>query len=342
MIKKNCIILTIICLTLLTVQLYSYRSYTRWKQGPEAVGIGGAYTADASSELSWIYNPAGAVQLTNRLSINWEAATMVRVDDILTRITVRLDRLETISYFGVHYSVNGQFKLGFSYSTLFYSYFENNNSLNVKPLLFSAAYKILPNLSVGAGAGLVWAYEQTGNAFSFTWNAGLLWSPVDNIQFGAFFTAPIALNWINPYGLASLYEEYPAIMEAGAAWAFHPDWIGYASLEYRFVDGIRYNADGVDSSPVFGGNVLARLIPHLGFRFLERLSGAHLSFGFMSDAVYYQTGAQPIFHLTAGARFFGRNTVLTFAIVDSLLISAFYHANSRDEEFHVSFSYQFY
>lgn len=319
---------------------YGWRSFSRFLLGAEANGVGGAYVADASSEIAMNYNPAGLVQIDKTFSVNYEVSSAIEVGNILsTGLLKDILNMDYFPFFSAMYSA-GKWKFGTSLSTRFCLY-TTGDDLNVRSWKFTAAYPILDNLSVGFGIGPVFALEGDSRGYSFDWNLGVLWKPAPRLQLGAALQSPIDVNWTIASVGASLYEHYPLIAEAGLDWAVSPLSYLFFSLEYVDMDSVKYVVNGTDDSPVFGANVFARLHPHAGIRFLERFTGAHISFGMMIDSAYFDGGSYNLYLLTAGVRAYGRNAVFNFSLIDSLLFGLVAPYSPHEEKFDASFSFKF-
>ena len=331
-----------LCLSLLlgVSPLWAWRSYGRFKLGGDANGIGGAYVGDASSEIALNYNPAGIVQIpqtrsNNTFSFMYEVYSSAEILDILAwDVKFKFDVFPFFSFV----VLPGDIKTGFSVATLFAAP-RSTGDLAVRSLKFTAAYSVLPNLSLGFGIGPVLAFEGKGYGISYAFNAGLLWKIMDGLQAGCAFQSPINLQWTSTDYGRSLSEVYPMIAEAGLAYAVNERFFLFGSLEYIDADSIRYVLNDTDYSPAIGDNPLARLHPHFGIRFLEEMTGGHISLGMMIDSVYNNTGSDNQYLLTAGFRAYGKNMVYRVSLVDGLLVGLFYPRNTREEKVTVSFSF---
>lgn len=332
--KGKCFFLFIILIFLSSAEVHSWRTYNPFALGSDANGIGGAYVGDASSEFAIYYNPAGMVQLSSNLSFTYEIASSVEIVDVLAwNVSVDFDYFPFFSLTG---SVN-EWKWGVSVTTLFHSVLQQND-MSIRSVNFTAAYPILPNLSVGAGIGPVIATERTGNGFSYAWNVGLLWKVMEPLQLGLCFHSPIELQWSKTENGGSLYEVFPFIVDLGGTYRLNENMFLFGSLAYINIDSIRYVLDGADLSPVFDGNIFGRVHPHFGVRFLEEHTGAHISLGVMMDSSYYDKGSVNQYLLTAGVQAYGKNLVFRASLIDSLLFSLLNRYNVREEKINVSIS----
>jgi hypothetical protein len=326
-------------------EVFSWRAFSRFPIGADANGVGDAYVGDASDDTAAFYNPAGLVQCTNKLDMNWDATTGIAIQNVFDQINVRLDRLDTFSFFGLT-TYLGDWHFATALSTEFFSSFNNATALSMRVGSVCASYPILSNLSIGIGIGPVFGFEGTttsagGWGISWAWNAGVLWKPTDELQFGACYHSGFDMNWYEPVGLVSLDETYPALFEAGGVWKMSKRLFLDFGADWLFVDEIRYIDNGVDDSPKFGNNLFTWLHPHIGIRFLEPVTGAHLSVGFMTDNSLFDGGNVPQYLLTAGFRFYGRNVVFSGSLIDAVLIGMVYSGNAPDERINVEISYKF-
>jgi hypothetical protein len=317
-------------------ELYSWRTFNRAALGSDANGVGGAYVGDASSEFAIYYNPAGMVQLSSNLSFTYEISSRVRIADFLNwNVTVAFDYFP---FFALSGSLN-EWKWGVSVTTLFDSVV-NKSSMSVRSINFTAAYPVLPNLSVGAGVGPVIASENTGYGFSYAYNIGLLWKVTEDLQLGLCFHSPVDLAWSITEKGGSLFETFPFLIDLGGMFRLNEKMFLFGSLEYVSIDTIRYVLDNIDYSPAFDGNLFGRLHPHFGLQFLEENTGAHISLGVLLDSSYYDTGSINQFRFTAGVRAYGKNLVFRASLIDSLLFGLFYRYNDHEEEINLSFSFR--
>jgi hypothetical protein len=315
---------------------YSWRSFAPFKLGAEAVGIGGAYVAEASSETAMAYNPAGLLQLEDRIYFMYEIYSSARIPDVLNwDVSFKFDYFPFLGVVGGGES----FKIGVSIFTLFHS-LEKGNDFNVRNMALSFACNLLPNLSVGAGVGPVFALEGNGIGFSYAYNIGILWKAANSLQVGFCFHSPIELNWSRTDQGVSLWERYPLSAELGLSYLIVEKLFGFFSLEFIDWNSVSYILDGKDYSPRVDENLFARFHPHIGVRFLEENTGAHISLGFMIDSFYYESGSVNQYFLTAGVRFYGKNMIFRAALSDSLLIGFFYPGNTREERLNVSLSFK--
>lgn len=316
-------------------QLHSWRTYNQFSLGSEANGVGGAYVGDASSEFAIYYNPAGLVQLTNRLSFTYEIASAVWIPDILANIQVKFDYFPFFSVTGSVFDV----KWGVSVTTLFHSVLQQND-LSVRSVNFSAAYPVLPNLSLGFGIGPVFATEPNGFGMSYAYNIGVLWKVIEPLQLGLCFHSPIDIVWSKTGSGGTLYETFPFIIDLGGMYRLNENVFLFGSFAYLNIDSIRYVLDGSDYSPKFDGNIFGRLHPHFGVQFLEERTGAHISLGVMMDSSYFDTGSYNQYLWTIGLRAYGKNLVFRASIIDALLFGLFNRYNVREEKINVSFSFR--
>ncbi|OHD56246.1 MAG: hypothetical protein A2Y33_00310 [Spirochaetes bacterium GWF1_51_8] len=317
--------------------LSAWRAIGRYSLGSEANGIGGAYVGFAETELSVHYNPAGIAQIAGQWEFMYEVSTGIQSENLLN---FNLKFYPDIFPFFSTVVSAGDLRLALSWSTLFDGY--SHDSILVRSLKVTVAYPILKNLSVGAGFGPVFAFESSGIAYGWSANFGVLWKITEDFQIGACFHTAIAVNWVNPVSGSSLSETYPAVFDIGISWKAANTAILFASMEYIDITGIKYILNGVDHSPVFDSNLFSRLHPHLGVRFLEAFTGAHLSLGFMIDSEYFETGGINQYLFTIGVRAFAKNAVFHASIIDALLFSIFYPYNSSEERINIGVTFQIY
>ncbi|NPV02654.1 MAG: hypothetical protein HPY53_14875 [Brevinematales bacterium] len=314
---------------------HAWRAIGKYFLGSEANGIGGAYSGYAESELAVHYNPAGLVQMKGKWTFMFEVSTGIYTYDLLSANFKLIP--DFFPFFSTVVSVDG-IKLGLSLTTLFDGY--TQESLFVRTLKVTAAFPILENLALGVGLGPVFAFESTGIGYGWSANIGLLWKISDDFQIGVCFHTPIPVEWSNPVMGSSLSEVYPAILDMGISWNMTETSMLFFSLEYLAIDGIKYILNGQDRSPVFESNLLSRVHPHLGFRFLEPSSGAHISCGMMIDSDYYDTGGINQYLLTVGVRAYGRNMVFHASLIDALLFSIVYPYNTAEERVNIGMTFQ--
>jgi hypothetical protein len=331
--KKRLIITGIVIL--LGSTGHSWRAIGKYFLGSEANGIGGAYSGYADSELAVHYNPAGLVQMKGKWTFMFEVSTGIYTYDLLAANFKLIP--DFFPFFSTVVSVDG-LKLGLSLTTLFDGY--TLESLYVRTLKVTAAFPIFDNLAIGAGIGPVFASESSGIGYGWSANIGVLWKLSDAFQLGVCFHTPVPVEWSNPIAGSSLSEVYPATLDAGISWNVSQSAILFFSLEYTLIDGIKYILNGEDRSPVFDSNLFSRLHPHIGVRFLEAFSGAHISLGMMIDSDYYETGGINQYLITFGVRAFGRNTVFHASLIDALLFSIFYPYNSTEERVNIGVTFQ--
>ncbi len=331
-------------------KLFGWRSFSRYNLGADADGVGGAYVGDSSSEIAMNYNPAGLVQLDNnwidsRLTtkspsnhncfLMYEVSSSVRILDILAwNVSFKFNYFP---FFGIAYSL-GKIKVGASVSTVFDSD-GILSDLSVRSVKATFAYPLLDNLAIGFGIGPVIATESSGSGYSYDYNIGLLWKAFDKIQFGINYNSPINITWTKTIAGTSLKENYPFIAEIGMSYLVNDRLFFYSDFDYTDIDSIKYILDGNDYSPHFDNNIFSRLHPHLGIRFLEENTGAHISLGFMFNSSYYESGSVNQYLITAGIRAYGQNVIYRASIIDSLLFGLFYPDNIPNEQINVSFSF---
>ncbi len=324
-------LLVFLCLFLETV--FAWRPYSRFFPGAEANGIGNAFVGDASSELAAHYNPAGLAQLNKGFTLNYEVYTSVIINDLLAAPPDLT--FDTFPFFSLFYRAN-QWRFSLGLATQFSSY--GPNSLFTRSLKFSAAFPLLDNLSIGAGIGPVFLFEGDGRAFSWDFNLGILWRISPVLQWGTSFHSGFHVLWQSSILGSHLEEVYPWILESGISWKTGRYSFLYFGLDYIHLDAITYTLDAILDNPTFSNSLLHRLHPHLGFRFLEPRTGAHLSAGFMTDSDYYDNGAVTQYLLDLGIRFYGKRAVFNAALVDSLLLALFIPSNNHEEKFYFSVS----
>ncbi len=331
---KHALLLPLFLFFLNAPALFGWRNYNRFPLGADATGLGGAYVAEASDATALVLNPAGLPQLPESIVLQYEVFSSFEFADPLAwNVSIRFD---TFPFFGVVVPA-GKFRWGVSVATLYHSLL-GGNDLAVRYLSGAAAYPVLDNLSVGVSVGPVLATESTGFGFSWAWTAGVLWKALDGWQFGASFRSPVGLDWSRTVKGGTLREVYPWNLDAGAAVRVAETVFLYGQLEWIAMDSVAYVLDGTDYAPSFGSNPFARLHPGLGVRFLESVTGAHLSFGWRMDSSYSPAGSVDQHLLTAGVRAYGKNLVFRASLEDALLIGLFYPGNVRHEKITASFS----
>ncbi len=312
---------------------YSWRSYDRFHVGAEADGVGSAFVGDASSEIAAHHNPAGLAQVDKSFSLNYEVYTSVIIDDLLAT-PPRLD-FDSFSFFSLYSRVK-QWHFSLSLNTLFNSF--GTDQLYARGLKLSVAYPLFKNLSIGGGLGPVLLMESSGWGYAFHYNLGVLWQISPRLKWGLSFHSPFSTTWQQTVLGNQLSESFPWLLETGISWVVSPRSILYFSLDYTGIDTVSFVLDNVDSSPQFGGNIWYRLHPHIGYRFLEPRTGAHLSVGLQSDSDYYETGSVQQYQLSLGVRFYGKRAVFNASLIDSLLISLIYPENNHEEKMNFSVS----
>ena len=314
---------------------YCWRSFNVFQLGAEANGIGGAYVGEASSEIAIHHNPAGIVQMSSNLSFTYEVFGSLIIQNLLEmKFNLKMDYFPFVALVGKL----DNWRFGVSLSTLFDG--SAIDRLSIRSMKFTAAYPIFNNLSLGIGLGPVFAFEGNSWGISFAYNIGVLWKALPELQLGLTFHSPLDVEWNQPAIGYSLHESYPFRIELGAAYAIAPTINAYASLEYIDIDRIRYILNGSDASPQFDANLLSRLHPHIGVRILEEFTGAHLSFGLMTDSSYYATGSANQYLVTVGVRAYGKKVVFNASFIDSLLFSLINSDNSREEKLNISVSFE--
>lgn len=321
---------------LLSAPLFSWRSYNRFHTGAAANSIGGAFVADGNADITAHLNPAGLTQIEDPFSFSYEVSGSLFMPDIFAgNYYVELDYFPFFSFA----ATLGDWSVGASLSTLFDSY--GQTDLSVRLLSVSAAYPLSEKFSLGISLGPVFLKESTGNAVSFYGNIGALWALSKKLQLGISIQSPFQVNWNHPAYGSTLTERFPLIAEVGIAYEISKTVLGFFSLDYTSVEMISYTLNGEESLPNFSGDFFARVHPHFGIRFLEALTGAHLSAGFLIDSSYSNLGSENQYRLTAGIRFFGKRAIFDASVIDSLLLSWMVPYSDYEEEFNVSLSYRF-
>jgi len=332
----------IIIFLIIPTLFYGWRSYIRSHIGSDANGIGGAYVGDATSELALFYNPAGLVQLKgeneeqNFFFLYEVSASLLLYSYLSWDPAFKFDTFPflAIAYTGLNW------KMGLSIA----SSFESESRLNdfrVRDLFFSISIPIENDISIGFGAGPIFAIENTTTGYSFSYNIGILWNIEKDLKFGLCFHSPFAIQWNNTEAGNSLYESFPFLLETGLAYQLSEVAILFTSLDYIDIDSIRYVLDEKDYSPTFDQNLFARVHPHIGIRFLEENTGAHISAGFMMDSSYYDNGSINQYLITLGVRAYGKNMIFRASLIDALLIGLFYRGNVKNERINISFGFYF-
>lgn len=324
-------------LTLITLfsqhSLFAWRPYNRFIPGAEVNSIGGAYTADASGELAALHNPGGLAQIDKTFSLNYEVYAAIIVNDLLA--TPPQPDFDTFPLFSLFLRTNR-----WRWSLGIYTRYSSTglDTLDARTILLTAAYPLRDNLSLGFGTGPVLLLEGDGRGWGWDFNAGLLWRLSPVLQAGVSFQSGFSTSWLNTRLGSSLTETFPWSAEAGISWQSGPNSMLFLSLDYIGIDSISFTLNGISEPPLFTSSLWHRLHPHLGLRFLEPRTGAHLSLGFMTESDYYQNGAQTQYLLTAGVRFFGKKAVFNATLVDSFLLSVVFPRNSREEKLSFSVS----
>ncbi|MGC8765993.1 MAG: hypothetical protein ACP5QT_08945 [Brevinematia bacterium] len=316
---------------------HSWRSFQRFYAGSEGIGIGTAYCGDASSDSGIIYNPAAVSSLysTNKNFIfSYEIFTTFKVVDILA---LKFDfNFDVFSFVSFIYPKE-RFGLALSIENLFYSP-ETDTGLYLRFLKLTFSYLLLENLSFGFSVGPVIANELNGYTIGFGYQAGLLWKPLEKLQLGLSFLLPVELNWgTTRYG-NKLYECYPMEIKIGGSY-YLGDSIIYFSLGNIFLDQIRFKIDDTDYSPLWITNAPLYLLPAVGFRFLERFTGSHLSIGFLMDYNATERNVNNQYYLTFGFRGYGKNFRYNFSLMDGFLINLIYNKNIPRENVNISLSF---
>jgi len=318
---------------ILSSTAWPWRSYDRFYTGATANAVGGAFIAEASGELAAAYNPAGLVQLKEHFTLSYEVYSGVIINDLLAT-SPRL-KFDSFPFLAITSRID-KLHLAFSSSTLFADY--DLSGFSLRHIALSAGYSPLEGLSFGVSIGPALALERDSIGWGFAWQAGLLWKITTKLQWGLAFHSPISVKWTRTVLGNSLSETFPWIIDTGFSFELSRTSLLFFSAEFLNMDGVRFTLNNIDDSPHFLRGAFTRLHPHLGFRFLEPITGAHISLGFKIDSEYFDTGSRPQYQLTAGVRFFGHNAEFNAALIDSLVLSLLNPENTREEQLFLSVS----
>ncbi len=317
---------------------YSWRSFQRFYAGAEEIGIGCAGVSDTGAESGIIYNLASITTLysTNRNFIfSYEVFTTFKLIDILA---LKVDFDFDIFPFICFIYPEKDWGLSLSIENLFHSP-ETTTELYIRFIKVGFSYKILENLSIGIGCGPVLANENNGNAISFAYQAGILFKPLEKLHLGLSFLSPVEINWhTTPYG-EKLKETYPMELNIGASYHILKEAILYFSMENSFLNQIKFIVDEKDTSPEWTKNGFLYLKPAIGLRFLERLTGGHLSIGVFMDYNATEYSVNPQYNITFGFRGYGKNFKYNLSFTDGFIIGLFYDKNIPNENININLSF---
>jgi len=234
-----------------------------------ATGRGEAFVATADNPSAIYYNPAGIAQLkgddlrgglygvylntsyspsigansgnTYHSSVNFAAIPQVFYVHSFEKIPLSLGLGVYFPYGG---SIDWPQNTGFQPIAV-------SASLKYVTINPELAWKILPSLSIGAGAMVNYVYMKTdqgfppsmanffafeGSGWSAGYNAGILWKPIKKISFGATFrsSAEVTLDGqthhqdlplpLAPYSPASMTVKFPWTLVAGISYRPTPKW----------------------------------------------------------------------------------------------------------------------
>jgi hypothetical protein len=319
---------------------YSWRSFSQFYCGADAIGIGTAYVGDASSESGVCYNPAGLVQLfqTNKnLFFSYEVYSSFKLIDIFAW-NFKFDFDVFPFFFAGLLKEREAFSI--SLENLFYSP-ETDTEFYVRFLKFSFSYLLLDNLGLGVGVGPLFAMENNGFGVSFAMQGGILYKPFENFQSGFSFIYPFEVRWSKTFYGKSLNENYYSILSFGAVYKVSKEIFLYLSSEFPFYNQIKFTVDGNDYSPAWIKSGDFYFKPSVGIRFLERITGGHLSMGFLLDHNLTEEKIVNQYFLTLGFRGYGRNFRYYISFMDGYIISLFYRENTPRENINITLSFYF-
>lgn len=229
-----------------------------------ATGRGEAFVATANNPSAIYYNPAGIAQLQGDnlrlgvygiyLSPSYHAAgggtdhsayNLAAVPQLF--YVHSLQKLPLSFGLGVYFPYGGN--MGWPQTTGFRA-IAISASLKYVTINPAVAWKILPSLSIGAGAMVNYVYLKTaqgfpvpassplinffdfeGSGWSVGYNAGALWQPLKQLSLGANFRSSA---WVTLDGHTH-YENQPFIpnQESSANLSLHFPWTAVAGISYR-------------------------------------------------------------------------------------------------------------
>ena len=280
---------------LLVTNLQSaWREYDVYRCGSKGIASGGAFTAVADDVSAVYFNPAGLVQLAD-FSIFYTMDSqikLVRIIDPTIKLTYKVPAL-----LGFVYPLKNKrnMVIGFAVDSPFQRKIPTEFDMYKFAPQFST--EIFGNLAVGINIGFNYAtYSPAYSPQGFGWGyqIGLLYIPVKAFHLGMNYQSKIKINWEYLQGFSNVKETFPDILTIGTGTMISSKLITTFDLEYQNWKSIKFIENGIDTAPVdqIENGFFKTIHPHLGFIFLEELSGAHMRTGFYTDSFMQYIGGE--------------------------------------------------
>lgn len=316
--KKIILLFSFIFFSSVSSLFCGFSPYDLYYLGPKGLALGGAYTTLADDPSAVFWNPAGlSQQQSASVSLLFDVQFMM--NNWRDPVSPQFNVIWGVPNMGTFVQpTKGPGRLTWAFTVGAPVQRKIGSRFYVLQTSPSIAFRPYKYLLLGLNIGGLYTYQFNAG---WGWNvdAGLIWLPTDFLRIGLVYHSPFKVTW---KGL-EITQKFPMRMQGGVMFRFTPRFLMALELEYQDWMRIYYSEKGVDLTPDIKTGLFYNVLPHLGFIYIDKRTGAHMRFGLLNRSFIDEPADnKPQFNLTLGLGARALKIIeVEIALADSYLIS---------------------